>query len=102
MQRKKQVNEQVKETYPKVAYEVVNNELDNVIVDSQNTLTSMISSIEARSHYSRKCWARATTEHHVKIGDVPDPVMALKLSLPLSMSAYLERIALYVECANGK
>ena len=77
VRRKKQVNEQVKETNPKVAYEVVSNESDNVIVDSQHASTSMISSTDVRSHYSRKCWARATTEHHVKIGDVPDPVMAL-------------------------
>ena len=77
VRRKKQVNEQVKETNPKVAYEVVSNESNNVIVDSQHASTSMISSTEARSHYSRKCWARATTEHHVKVRDVPDPVMAL-------------------------
>ena len=77
VRRKKQVNEQVKETNPKVAYEVVSNESNNIVVDSQHASTSMISSTDARSHYSRKCWARVTTEYHVKIGDVPDPVMAL-------------------------
>ena len=75
--RKMQVNEQVKETNPIVAYEVVSNELGNFIVDSQHVSTSMISSTYTRSHYSRKCWATATTEHHVKIGVVPDPVMEL-------------------------
>ena len=56
---------------------MVSNESENVIVDSQHASTSMISSTEARSHYSGKCWARGTIEHHVKIGDVLDPVMAL-------------------------
>ena len=60
-----------------MAYEVVSNEAENVIVDSQHTSTSMISRTDARSHYSGICWARAVTEHDVKIGDVPDPRMAL-------------------------
>ena len=60
-----------------MTYEVVSNESHNVIVNSQHASTSMISSTKVRSHYSRKCWARATTEHHVKIGDVLHPVMAL-------------------------
>uniref|UniRef100_A9U488 Predicted protein n=1 Tax=Physcomitrium patens TaxID=3218 RepID=A9U488_PHYPA len=33
--------------------------------------------MEASSHYSRKYWARATTEVLVKVGDIEEPIVAL-------------------------
>ena len=72
VRRKKQINEQVRHMDLKVAYEVVSNEPTTVA--SQQ---SSISSREVKSHFTRKYWARATTEHYVKIGDIPDPMMAL-------------------------
>ena len=52
---------------------------DSMIVESQHTLaaTSSTDGIDSRSHYSRKFWARATTEHLAKINNISDPMMAL-------------------------
>ena len=75
VRRKKQVNEQVKQMDPKVAYEVVSNE--SPIAETHHALSKKIILGDARNLYTHKCWARATTEHYVKIGDIPDPVVAL-------------------------
>ena len=52
---------------------------DSMIVESQHTsaATSSSDDIDSRSHYSRKFWARVTTEHLVKISNISDPMMAL-------------------------
>ena len=60
---------------PKVAYQVVSNE--SSIFETHHVLSTKISSRDARNHHTHKCWAQATTKHYVKIGDIPDPVVAL-------------------------
>uniref|UniRef100_A9TUZ6 Predicted protein n=1 Tax=Physcomitrium patens TaxID=3218 RepID=A9TUZ6_PHYPA len=70
----------------KETLEITKKEFHDVIIDnikrkrqqmSKAGMSHAIDDMEASSHYTRKHWARITTEVFVKVGDIEEPIVAL-------------------------